>query len=271
MEIRTPSVAGMFYPANKNKLIAEIERYLSYSEKLHSFQDVYGLVAPHAGYVYSGKTAAYGYNLIKGRGYKTVVIVSPSHREYFPAISIYDGDAYETPLGVAHVDTELRNFFTADTQKIISSKRGHGQEHAVEVQIPFLQYMLPEFKILPIVMGDQNKMFIDALAAKLESVVGNDVLIVASSDLSHYHLQHEAEKLDMIVEDHINKFDYEGLRTDLSHNFCEACGGGAIVSMMKALAKKGIDKSLVLNRTDSSETSGDVSEVVGYLSAAFYE
>lgn len=271
MEIRKPVVAGMFYPNNSIKLIKDIEYYLGFSKDEHNFEHIYGLVSPHAGYMYSGKTAGYGYNLLKGRSYKTVVVISPSHREYFPGISVYDGDAYETPMGIIEVDTELRDTFIKDSKVLFKGKQGHGQEHALEVQLPFLQYTLQNFKLLPVVMGDQNKMFIEALADKLSSIISDDILIVASSDLSHYHSRTEANKLDVKIENAINKFDYTGLQENLTRNFCEACGGGAIVSLMKALAKKNIENGLVLYRNDSSEVTRDTSEVVGYLSAAFYK
>lgn len=271
MDIRKPSVAGTFYQANALKLRDDIKYYLGFSKNIHNFEHVYGIVSPHAGYMYSAKTAGYGFNLLEGRKYKTVVIISPSHREYFPGISIFDGDGYETPLGIVHVDAELREELIKDSKKVVKGKQGHRQEHALEVQIPFLQYMLSGFKILPIVMGDQSKMYIDALAEKLASIISDDVLFVASSDLSHYHNKVEANRLDVKIEERINSFDFNGLQEDLSRNYCEACGGGGIVSLMKALSTKQIDKALVLNRTDSSEVTRDPSEVVGYLSAAFYK
>lgn len=271
MEIRKPVVAGMFYPNNSIKLAQDIEYYLGFSKNEHNFDHVYGLVAPHAGYMYSGKTAGYAYNLLTGRTYKTVIVISPSHREYFPGISVYDGDAYETPLGIVEVDTELREEFVKDSKVFIKSKKGHGQEHALEVQLPFLQHVLQGFKLLPVVMGDQNKMFIEALAERLAEIINDDILVVASSDLSHYHTQVEANKQDSKIEESINSFNHAQLQEDLTRNYCEACGGGGIVSLMKALAKKNVEKGLTLYRTDSSEVSRDRSEVVGYLSAAFYK
>ena len=123
MEIRKPAVAGMFYSNNSLKLANDIDYYLGFSKDEHNFDHIYGLVAPHAGYMYSGKTAGYGYNLLKGRAYKTVVVISPSHREYFPGISIYDGDAFETPLGVIEIDAELREEFIKDSKVIFKGKK----------------------------------------------------------------------------------------------------------------------------------------------------
>jgi MEMO1 family protein len=271
MIIRKPAVAGLFYPDDPNKLKNEIENYLQFSNNANNFEKVYGVVVPHAGYLYSGKTAGYAYNLLRDKKYKTVVIISPSHREYFPGISVYDGDAYETPLGVVEIDKEAREELIKDSKTISAGAQGHKQEHAAEVQIPFLQTVLSDFKIVPIIMGDQNKIFVDSLAEKISKILNDDTLVVASSDLSHYHTKQEAFRMDSQVEMRINTFDYKGLQEDLGRNYCEACGGGGILSLMKALSVKTEIKSFTLDRSDSSDVTGDENEVVGYLSAAFYD
>jgi len=130
--------------------------------------------------------------------------------------------------------------------------------------------LFKDFSIVPIVMGDQNILFVNELAEKLAELITNETLIVASSDLSHFYNKLKANQLDSVVERHIKNFDYNGLQRDLETKKCEACGGGAIVAMMKAsdLVKK--KKSIILSRSDSGDVSGDNSEVVGYLSAAVY-
>jgi AmmeMemoRadiSam system protein B len=183
---RKPAVAGMFYPSDPGKLQNEIETLLSISIPDRKVENIFGLVSPHAGYIYSGRTAAYGYNLIKGKNYKTVIIISPSHREYFPGISIYDGDGFETPLGKVDLDNEMADKLINQSRIIFRGIEGHRQEHAVEVQIPFLQQVLSEFKIVPVVMGDQGKMFVDELSQKISESADDSTLIVASSDLYHY-------------------------------------------------------------------------------------
>src|SRR5690606_5291121 len=122
----------------------------------------------------------------------------------------------------------------------------------------------------PIVMGDQSKMFVDQLAEKISEVVDEETLVVASSDMSHFYDSEEANRLDSIVEKRINDFDFEQLLNDLDDHECEACGGGPIAAMMKAASLKKINKSLVINRSDSGDVTGDKSEVVGYLSAVVY-
>jgi len=268
--VRPAQVAGYFYPASPDKLKKDISLMLDVTKPKEKFENIFGIVAPHAGYVYSGKTAAHAYNLLIGKKYNTVVIISPSHSEYFPGISVFEGDAYETPLGILKVDKEFREKILINDEIIFSGFEGHRREHALEVQLPFLQTVLKDFKIVPIVMGDQSKRNIDTLAKKLAEAADNETLIVASSDLSHFYSKSQADRLDSVVEKRVREFDYESLQFDLENHTCEACGGGPIVALMKAAKLKNISHSLVLSRTDSGDVTGDNSEVVGYLSAVIY-
>ena len=220
--------------------------------------------------MYSGQTAAYAYNIIKDKNYETVIVISPSHSEYFPGISVFDGDAYETPLGILEVDKELSEKLLTDDGMIFKGYEGHRREHALEVQLPFLQSVLEDFKVVPVVMGDQSKMNVDTLARKLTETTDDDTLIVASSDLSHFHSKSQADKLDSIVEKRVREFDFDALQDDLQNQVCEACGGGPIVVLMKAANLKNFNHSAVLHRSDSGDVTGDNREVVGYLSAVVY-
>ena len=269
--VREPAVAGMFYPSSAKKLKDEVQLLLDAYKPEEKFQNIFGIVSPHAGYTYSGRTAAIAFNALENKSYKTVVIIAPSHKEYFPGISIYSGDAYKTPLGEVALNKEIVQKLTSDENFIFEGLNGHRTEHAVEVQIPFLQMTIKDFSIVPVVMGDQRKIFIDGLAQKLAEVVDDETLIIASSDLSHFHSKTEAYELDSIVEKRIANFDYDGLQKDLEVGECEACGGGAIVAMMKAADLINKRRSKVLSRTDSGDVTGDETEVVGYLSAVLYE
>lgn len=268
--IRKPSAAGYFYPGNPGKLKEEINLLLSVTRPEKIPENIFGLISPHAGYIYSGRTAAYAYNLIKEKNYKTVIIISPSHREYFPGICVFEGDAYETPLGTLKINGKMAEELVSESKSIFRGILGHKDEHAVEVQLPFLQTVLKDFTIVPVVMGDQSKMYIDELASQLAKAADKNTLIVASSDLSHYHSKQEASQLDSIVEEKISEFDFEGLQSGLEKRICEACGGGPIIAMMKAASLTKREKSFVLNRSDSGDVSGDNSEVVGYISAVIY-
>jgi len=269
-KIRKPVVAGLFYPADPNELDKELSLLLSLAEPLLNPDSVTGIISPHAGYIYSGRTAAFGFKVLKNKNIKNVIIISPSHHEYFRGISIYDGDAFETPLGVVEINNEISAKIIEGSKNIFFGINGHREEHAVEVQIPFLQNVLNDFKIVPIVMGDQNAVYVSELAERLAKVIDDYTVIVASSDLSHYYSKDKAFKLDSIVEEKIKQFDFNGLQFDIDNRVCEACGGGPIISMMKAAFLSGKNKSVILNRSDSGDTSGDNNQVVGYLSAAIY-
>jgi MEMO1 family protein len=269
--IRKPAVAGLFYPDNPVKLKEMVDTLLSIAEPPVPVKDIFGIIVPHAGYVYSGLTASYAFNLLKGKNIKTVIILSPSHREFFPGLSLYDGDAFETPFGTVEIDKDLSDRLMEGSTEFIRSETGHINEHAVEVEIPFLQQILTKFKIVPVVMGDQKPRFVNELARRLADVYDEGILILASSDLSHYHSRKEAAGMDGLIEQRITNFEYEKLLVDLEVKHCEACGGGPIVALMKAAAERRFNKSLVLHRSDSGDVTGDTSEVVGYLSAVIYK
>lgn len=268
--IRPAQVAGYFYPSDPEKLKKEISLLLDITKPKTKIDKIFGIVSPHAGYVYSGKTAAHAYNLLVEKIFKRVVIISPSHSEYFPGICVFEGDAYETPLGILEVDKDISDKLETDDEIIFKGYEGHRKEHALEVQLPFLQSVLQDFKIVPVVMGDQSRRNIDTLAKKLAEVADDETLIVASSDLSHFYDRKHADKLDSIVEKRVSEFDFDSLQKDLETRNCEACGGGPIVALMKAAKLKNINHSMVLDRTDSGDVTGDTNEVVGYLSAVVY-
>ncbi len=268
--VRQPVVAGMFYPSSQKKLSDEVKLLFDLAHVESNLENAFGIVSPHAGYTYSGKTAAAAFKAVSDKIYDTVVIISPSHKEYFPGICVYEGDAYETPLGKVPVNDLMREKLITGSKLIFAGIQGHRAEHAVEVQLPFLQTIYKDFSIVPIVMGDQGRVYVDELAEKLSDAIDDKTLIVASSDLSHFYSKDTAHQMDSIIENHINGFDYHGLLHDLESGKCEACGGGTIVAMMKAADAVKKRNSKVLSRADSGDVTGDNSEVVGYLSAAIY-
>lgn len=268
--VREPQVAGMFYPSNPKELENQINGFINGIKVESEVHNVKGIVAPHAGYMYSGKTAAYAFKTIKNKNYKNVIVISPSHREYFRGISIFSGDAYSTPLGDIVVNKELRTRLVGYSDIIFEGLEGHREEHALEVQLPFLQIVLEDFNLIPIVIGDQNKEFVYGLANALADVIEDDTLIVASSDLSHFYTRGHAQKLDHRIAEHINNYNFEELQNDLEMKRCEACGGGGIVALMKALKMKNVLNSRVVAQSDSGDITGDENEVVGYLSAILY-
>jgi AmmeMemoRadiSam system protein B len=267
--IRESAVAGMFYPLDPSVLEREVDALLKRVQAKPIKGELCGLISPHAGYVYSGFTAANGYKLLEGKSITTVVIIAPSHREYFRGVSVFSGYAYRTPLGILEVDEEMRSELLDEGGVITASLAGHRDEHAVEVQLPFLQKVLRDFKILPIVMGDQRKEFCVLLGEKLAGVLKRkSALIIASSDLSHYYPYDIACRLDQIVIDDVRDFDEEKLLKDLETQRAEACGGGPVAAMLIAAKKLGANIVDTLHYCNSGDVTGDKDGVVGYLSAA---
>ena len=257
--VRRAAVAGMFYPDSAAELAREIDTMLQQVPRTDVHGKPVALVAPHAGYIYSGPTAAAAYSLLQGIEYSTVVVVSPSHKEYFPGVSVYSGDAYETPLGQVPVDTELRDRLLAISEVVTSSVAGHGAEHAVEVHVPFLQKVLGRFRFLPLVMGDQSRQTCFALGEDLGNVLrGESILLVASTDLSHFYSALEAERRDGIVLGDLENFEPERLMSDLEEGRAEACGGGPVVAVMIAARALGARRLRILGHTHSGKITGTV-------------
>ena len=270
-KIRPPAVAGMFYPAKKDSLDQEVAMVLEESREIDLQGDIVGMVVPHAGYMYSGGVAARAYRQIVDSDIEVVVVISPSHCEYFTEISVYDGYAYSTPLGTLPVDKKLAQEIVAQSPQIVLSEKGHRfEEHALEVQLPFLQKTIDSFRFVPVVMGEHSQDNIQSLANSLAQVLkGKKSLLVASTDLSHFYDDEKANTLDQVVVDDIENFDDVQLFKDLQSGDCEMCGGGPALAVMKASRLLGATKSQVLLYRNSGDITGDRGEVVGYLSALF--
>lgn len=271
-EIREPAVSGLFYPDRPERLTRELQTYLEKAKREQIDGEIIGLVSPHAGYLYSGQVAAYAYKQIEGKSFDSVVIVAPSHRMDFKGASLYDRGGYRTPLGVVPVDVELSKKMMEKWNGIRYLPEAHRQEHSLEVQIPFLQVVLKSFKLVPIVMEPYWRQETCQHLAKAiaETIKGKRVLILASTDLSHFHPYEKAVQLDRIVLNHLERFDAEGLARDLKEGRCEACGGGPVIAVMLASKILGANRSRVLKYLNSGDVTGDRSRVVGYAAAVFY-
>ncbi len=266
--VRQPVVAGTFYPGSTKTLERDVDDMLDRAKLPDQYGKLLGLVSPHAGYMYSGFTAAHGYKALKGRRYDAVIVVGPSHQEYFSGISIYPGTRYRTPLGEVPIHEEIRSRIVGGSKRISLSVAGHRTEHSVEVQIPFLQRVLGTFSFVPIVMGDQTPDLCKVLAESVVSAVsGYSVLLVASSDLSHYHPYEDAVGLDRRVIDLVESYQPLELMESLQHRRLEACGGGPITAVMLAAKSLGANTAQVIHYCNSGDVTGDRSGVVGYLSA----
>ncbi len=269
MQIRPPAVSGLFYPSDPTLLSLDVDTMLEEARPLARTGQPIALIAPHAGYAYSGPTAAAAYATLRQKPFRTAVIVSPSHREYFHGISVYEGDAYRTPLGLINVDVTLRSKLLAYKGIIKSSALGHRDEHAVEVHLPFIQRINPDAKILPIVMGDQRPEYCRLLGKALAEIMDEQsTILIASSDLSHFHSQEQARILDALAAKHLNEMQPMRLLEDVAEDRCEACGAGPIAAVMTAALQMGAGRSTILHQCDSGDVTGDAARVVGYVSAA---
>jgi AmmeMemoRadiSam system protein B/AmmeMemoRadiSam system protein A len=277
-KIRPPAVAGSFYTDDPDELAQTVDELLAGVEGRKVSGRLVALVSPHAGYVYSGHVAAESYALLRGREIDRVVVISPSHVESFRGAAVYDGDGYATPLGVVAVDTEFAARMAEASPAIALSGNGHDHargargEHALEIQLPFLQRVLgDDFQLVPVVMGDRKYETCRALGVALADLIGDDdaTIVVASSDLSHFHDYDEAVRLDKQVLSSIESWDYYSLSRNFGTRTWEACGGGPIVAAMMASERLGADRATLLKYANSGDVpAGDRDRVVGYSAFA---
>lgn len=269
--LRKSILAGSWYPADPDILKRDIEKYIRNVPDREFEGDIVSLVVPHAGYIYSGQVAAYAYKLIQGINYDAIIIVGPSHRVAFRAVSVYSQGAFETPLGVTPIHERIAAEMKHISKIIVDYPAAHAQEHSLEIQLPFLQCVLGPFPIIPLIMGDQSAAICRELASVISQVAGERrILIVASSDLSHFHDYQKAKKLDEIVIKNIENDNVEKLMDDLAHGKTEACGGGPVAVAMLAARQLGARHSQLLKYANSGDVTGDRESVVGYMSAALY-
>lgn len=281
-DIRKPAVAGMFYPEDKINLKRTINNFLAsvpaenfnYFKK-NSIDNIFGIISPHAGYIYSGPVAAYGYSLLKNRTFDTVILIGPSHYNLFDGYALPGYQSFRTPLGDIEVDTE----FTARLVKEGSGafdyvNTAHIKEHSLEVQLPFLQTVLEEsFKIVPVLMGTQNMGNVEKGAAVLERILKNydkHYLIVISSDLSHYHTDQEARDMDGKLVKIVEEMKCDELMRYTDAGLVEACGAGPVCVLLNLAGKMERSHIKTLVYKNSGDVSGDKDRVVGYMSAAVW-
>ena len=261
--VRRAAVAGMFYPADASQLEAEVGELLDGVEALEPrLAHPKALIVPHAGYLYSGPTAARAYDELSGaRGVvRRVVLIGPSHYVSGRGLAIPEADYFETPLGHVPVDGEALRAL-ADLPQVVRSAPAHAQEHSLEVQLPFLQKALGAFALVPISAGAATR---EEVAEVLERLWGGpETLIVISTDLSHYHAYDEARRIDGATLARIRD-----RATDLAHD--EACGATALNGFLHLCREKGLEVRL-LEACNSGDTAGGKDRVVGYASFAVYE
>jgi MEMO1 family protein len=270
--VRPAAVAGAFYPADARELAHMVDGFVAQAAP-PPVPNLVAIVAPHAGYQYAGHVAGWSYALLKGRHYRRVVVIAPSHYESFPFAAVFDGAAYTTPLGRVPIDRAFANKLAAASPLVRLSSRGHTpdadkREHSVEVQLPFLQRVLGDFQLVAVVMGEQDYATCRALGLALAKLAGPETLIVASSDLSHYHSYDEAVKMDHKTLAAIEEWDYLSMSRNFARRIWEACGGGPIIAAMMAAERLGANQAIVLKYANSGDVTSERSRVVGYGAVA---
>ena len=276
-DVRPSAVAGSWYPATAARLSEAIDAHVGAAGPGEVGTCPRAIIAPHAGLMYSGPVAAHAYTLVRQCRYAAAVLVGPSHFVGFQGVSIWPRGEWGTPLGAVRVADGLAGALVAESDAIIEHPAAHGREHSLEMQLPFVARLLPGVPIVPLVMGHQQRDTAMALGDTLARAITSyrmrtpgDILLVASSDLSHYEDAATASRLDAVVLRHIEAFDAEGLMDAIEGEPRHACGGGPMVSVLRAARLLGGTRARVLRYADSGDVSGDKSSVVGYLAAAIW-
>ncbi len=272
-KVRPPVAARIgFYPLDADPLLRQVNSYLGQATPPSFKGTVVALMVPHAGYQYSGQVAANAYALLAGRSFETVFIIGPAHRAYVRGAAVDRVDAYQTPLGKVSVSKELAEELIEAGAFIYYDSTAHAQEHSIEVQLPFLQAVLQDFKIVPVVMGECSWDYVQDLAGALAKVaVGRNVLIITSSDLSHYHPYDEAVKLDKAGLAVVEKLNSRKLFELLENGRTEMCGAASVLAVIEASKRLGADGAKVLAYANSGDVTGDKSGVVGYSAVVFFK
>jgi AmmeMemoRadiSam system protein B len=276
--IRPAAVAGSWYPGTGGALARDVDGYLgAVDATVLPRGRLDAVIAPHAGLMFSGPVGAYAYKAAAAGGpYEAAVLVGPSHFVGFDGVAVYPSGAFETPLGAAAIDATIARALIDASPVVHAMPAAHRREHSLEMQLPFLRRVLPDVRIVPLLMGYQTPETIAALAAALSTVnTGKRLLLVASTDLSHYFDAATAETLDARVCGAVAAFDPQRLLAlftqapEGERGRYVACGGGPMIAVMLAAQAHGARHGRVLHYMHSGQISGDMSGVVGYLAGAF--
>jgi AmmeMemoRadiSam system protein B len=269
--IRKAAVAGTWYPGTAAALATAVDRHLAAADASEADIDgeLVGLIAPHAGLAYSGPVAAYAYRLLRRRTFDVAVLIGPSHYVGFEGVSVVPSGGFDTPFGVVPIDAACARAISDASPIVHDHPDAHVREHSLEMQLPFLARLAPGLPIVPLLMGVQTAPTATALAATLAAALrGRKALLIASTDLSHFHPADAALALDRVVIDCVSRLDADRLQAALDREPHHACGGGPMVAVMRAARAVGARDAAVLRYADSGDVTGDKSSVVGYMAAA---
>jgi len=276
MQIRTPAVAGMFYPSEKNELKESIHQCF-----LHTFgpgklppteekKKIYGIICPHAGYMYSGPIACHSFYSISSESPELFIIIGPNHWGVGCNVAAMKDCSWETPLGQVEVDSDAASELSKISDIVDLDFFSHTKEHSLEVQVPMLQEVYSKFKILPIILIDQKRNAAEEIGDAVATIAKlKNSMIIGSSDFTHYEPNEFAHEQDKALIEPILDLDVEQFYKVLYEKNVTACGYGAIASTMIACKKLGATKGELLKYATSGDVTGDTSSVVGYGSIIF--
>jgi AmmeMemoRadiSam system protein B len=275
--VRRPAVAGIFYPRDPFELNQAIER--SFKDQRFgpnklppsgSKRRIYGIVSPHAGYLYSSAVAANGFYEVSSMEFDDVVMIGPNHYGIGTGAAIMNTGLWETPLGQVEINHELSSVISKNSEIIDLDDFAHSKDHCLEVQLPFVQYIKKKFRIVPIILIMQDRQTAEDIGRSIaQSIINTKTLLIASSDFTHYESNSEAHRKDMELIKAILSLDILKFYTTLERENVSACGYGAIASIMTAAKNLGATKGELLKYATSGDIIGDTNTVVGYSSIVF--
>lgn len=270
--IRKPAVAGTFYPADSGDLANIVSEHLKAAPRPEIDGQIIALIVPHAGLVYSGAIAAHAYRLLENTDVETIILCGPSHRHRFSGASVFGpGVTWETPLGPVPPDQERARRLVDHDRRINVVPRAHTAEHSLEVQLPYIQTVLPEAGIVPVTMGSGDGSLVQATAEALAAASSpGKTILVASTDWQHYRPASVGAPMDSLGMNCLEDLDPDRLQRYLTEGKVEACGGAPTVAVIKAALDLGANRAKILRYGDSGDITGDKSSVVGYVAAVLY-
>ena len=275
MQTRTPAVAGMFYAGKKNELENSIKQCFLHElgpgkqPPTQSERKIYGIICPHAGYPYSGPIACHSFYAISNYSPDVFIVVGPNHWGIGQNVATMTDCDWETPLGKVQVDSDIANEIMKNSD-VVSDFFSHTKEHSLEVQIPMMQHIFKNFKIVPIALIDQSKQTAQKLGKIISKVMsGKNIMVIGSSDFTHYETNEFAHKQDAALIEPILKMDLDEFYSVLEKRNVTACGYGAIATTMVACKELGATKGELLKYATSGDVTKDNSSVVGYGSIIF--
>ena len=277
MSVRRPYVAGSFYPREPQRLRRDIENCFKHPLGPGTIplkgvkpRTIIGIVCPHAGYIYSGPVAAHSYRaLSEEKAPETAIILCPNHTGLGSAVSLMGEGSWETPLGRLKIDSDLSNAIFKASGIIDIDESAHVYEHSIEVQLPFLQYLYgSSISIVPICMGFQDLETSRNIGeAVAKAVVERNVVVIASTDMTHQEPQQSATRKDKLVLDAIEAMDEEQVQGVVQTNHITMCGYGPVSATLVASKRLGANRAEILSYHTSGDITGDWGAVVGYASA----